>query len=609
MRKLFLSAMVMLLPACGLFGGSIQTPQAIKAGGQLGKRIELSEKRLQHHPYDLDLIVQDVVRAPELKRRFEEYQGDVSGRTLGAWSFMSRLTGRHPAKLDSIAERIVPHQNDDGSFGKNQMDDGWDMWGRQIFGHGRLLVGLIQYYRLSGNQQVLNAAQKLGTYFENTVPKWTSLYPDHPWTERGYVHWDDPQSNRRHFVKTHQTSILEGLVMLYEETGGESVLETAKQVAELMPEWGHYHSHSYLNTLTGMAMLYSHTQDEKRFEQLSDLYWQYVMRYGKRMDGSVCEWYPVDHRTEGCSLTDWLRLNLAMWAVTQDVVYLAEAENTWRNGLYFHQTANGAFGHAIMTPNGYESTYSESWWCCLMHGLYAYSEVLNYTAASRDKTVWINFFTPVSCELNVNDNPVQLSVETDYPADGNMVINVNPGQPQKFLLKCRIPAWAENVRLKLNGSSQSSERSDGYLFVERLWNTDDELTIEFDVPLRVLDEHGNNLLKKRQFDKHPYPAFIFHGPVLLSADTKHNAEFPRDIIFDPDRIKKLSPKNNNPFAMTNMHYRFPVRNSTGHAVLVPMSEQTGYKEWTNQWRYFQRNGEKPIQRVPVQTKQKVILKK
>ncbi len=610
MIKLYFFTIMVMLCFSGPGAEQIHTPARITPGGQLEKRIELTEKRLQHHPYDLDLIVQDVARIPGLKRRFEEYEGDVSGRILGAWSYISRLTGQHPAKLDSIAERILPHQNADGSFGMSQIDDGWDMWGRQIFGHGRLLVGLIQYYRLCGDQQVLNAAQRLGDYFKNTVPKWTTLYADHPWTEKGYADWENPQSNRRHFIKTHQTSILEGLVMLYEETGDDSILETGKKVAGLMPEWGHYHSHSYLNTLTGMAMLYAHTKDADLFQQLSERYWQYVMRYGKRIDGSVCEWYPVDHRTEGCSLTDWLRLNLALWSITQDAVYLTEAENTWRNGLYFHQTANGAFGHAVITPAGYESAYSESWWCCLMHGLYAYAELLNYTAASRNQTVRINFLTPASCDLMVNENPVQLSVETDYPAGGNVIIKINPDSSQKFLLKCRIPDWAENPGVKLNGASKKIERSDGYLSIERTWKAGDELAIEFAVPLRVLDEQGNNLLKKRHFDRYAYPAFIFHGPLLLAADTKHNADFPQEIIFDQNRIAKLSAKDDNSFAISGTHYQFPSRigNIAGHTVLVPMGEQTGYKDWTDQWRLFKRNGEEPIQRVPVQTRHKVIFK-
>ena len=95
-------------------------PQNVTLGGELARRVELTQKRFQHQPFDIDLIVQDVARKPDLKRRFEEYQGDVSGRTLGCWSYMSRLLGEHPKKLDDIFETILGYQHDDGYFGQDQ---------------------------------------------------------------------------------------------------------------------------------------------------------------------------------------------------------------------------------------------------------------------------------------------------------------------------------------------------------------------------------------------------------------------------------------------------------------------------------------------------------
>ena len=67
--------------------------QSVELKGELKQRVELTQKRLGHHPFDIELIVQDVARKKSLTRRFEEYEGDVSGRTLGAWSYISYLTG------------------------------------------------------------------------------------------------------------------------------------------------------------------------------------------------------------------------------------------------------------------------------------------------------------------------------------------------------------------------------------------------------------------------------------------------------------------------------------------------------------------------------------
>ena len=74
----------------------LRFPTNVQLDGDLARRIALTERRLQSHPFDLDFIVQDVARTEGKRRRFEEYEGDVSGRLLGAWSYISRLT-------DSIA--------------------------------------------------------------------------------------------------------------------------------------------------------------------------------------------------------------------------------------------------------------------------------------------------------------------------------------------------------------------------------------------------------------------------------------------------------------------------------------------------------------------------
>ncbi len=213
-------------------------PQNVIISGDFANRIHLTERRLQNDPFSIDLIVEDVARIPEKKRRFEDYEGDVSGRYLSAWSYLSRLLNQRPAKLDSVAEAILKYQTPEGYFGLQQMHDGWDEWGRQNFGHGRLLLGLLQYYKLSHDERFLQAAEKLGDYFCKTVPKWTTLYPDNPYRfpDLRKLNWKDGTSVRRHFIRTHQTSILESLMMLYQVTHREKYLATAKSIVLLFPE-------------------------------------------------------------------------------------------------------------------------------------------------------------------------------------------------------------------------------------------------------------------------------------------------------------------------------------------------------------------------------------
>ncbi len=577
-------------------------PQNVQLEGELEKRVRLTEKRFLHEPFDIDLIVQDVARNPELTRRFEEYEGDVSGRVLGSWSYISRLLDERPEKLDRIFEEILKYQSSEGFFGKDQQPDGWDFWGRQTFGHGRLLGGLVHYYHLTRDEQALTAATKLGDYLVRQVPRWTNAHANNPWTNSAaWVQWQDNTENRQHFVKTHQTSILESLMMLYEINPKSDYVEAGKSIVTMFPEFGHYHSHSYMNTMTGMAMLYKHTNDHAVLNQLNNLYWQDVMRHGYAIDGGMREWFPDDHRTEGCSITDWIRLNVYMWNITQDAVYLDEAENAWYNALNFHQTANGAFGHAVCSPNGYESTYSEAWWCCTMHGLWAYAELVNFAAVASSDELWFNFYAPMSIEIN----GLSFNIETSYPQNGRVQWVCTQGN-QKVTTHLRIPAWAEKFIVMLNGKAIPGVVENSLFSFDHSWKKGDTLVFEFPLRLRVADERGNNLLHRRVLGDAAYPGYFYYGPLLLVSQSSGRRGFADEVTFDTKKNYQ-TPAKTQDFVIPEAHFTLPAvfDGMVSTVDLAPLSEQTGFDEWSDAWNNFVRNGEKPIQRVPVQLKHHV----
>jgi DUF1680 family protein len=330
------------------------------------------------------------------------------------------------------------------------------------------------------------------------------------------------------------------------------------------------------------------------------------MRHSHTPDGGMREWFPDDHRTEGCSITDWIRLNLYMWSITQDPVYLDEAENAWYNGLNFHQTANGAFGHAICSPTGYEARYSEAWWCCTMHGLWAYAELVNFAAVADDNNLWFNFYTPMSLDIN----GVRFAIETDYPQDDAIKIKCTSGNSTAVRTHLRMPEWAEQFSTTLNGKKLEGNLSNGVFTFEHAWEQNDELLLELPLTLRVVDGWGNDLLKRRVLGNELYRASFYYGPLLLGIDTQQNNNLPEKILFVAGKDYKITGQAN-AFALTEAHFMIPavINHFQSTCILVPISEQTGYKAWTDEWRHFMRNGEKPIERRAVEIIHNVQIKK
>lgn len=80
---------------------------------------------------------------------------------------------------------------------------------------------------------------------------------------------------------------------------------------------------------------------------------------------------------------------------------------------------------------------------------------------------------------------VHVSEDTDYPFRPSIHLAVNPASPVSFPLKLRIPAWAENATIAINGVSATDVSSGTYKVIERTWNKGDRVEINFPMRPRI----------------------------------------------------------------------------------------------------------------------------
>jgi len=231
-----------------------------------------------------------------------------------------------------------------------------------------------------------------------------------------------------------------------------------------------------------------------------------------------------------------------------------------------------------------------------MHGLWAYAEIVNVLAVSDEDNLWFNFYTPTTFTLN----GVTFTVETDYPQDSRILIRCERGETAQIQTHIRIPHWAEKFAIKINGKKVKGTFADNLVTFQQQWKKGDTLTLELPLSLRLVDGRGNDLLKRRKLDDHPVRASFFYGPLLLGADTQRGS-LPDEIFFDASKNYQIKGKAK-PFALLNAHFMIPSvsGNFQSATTLVPISEQTGYMEWTDEWRDFRRNSGSPLKRTAVQ---------
>ena len=134
-----------------------------------------------------------------------------------------------------------------------------------------------------------------------------------------------------------------------------------------------------------------------------------------------------------------------------------------------------------------------------------------YAYRVQDGAVDVNLFTPSSAEVKVGKNVVKLTMTTDYPQKGNSEITVKCKKKLAFAIRVRIPKWAEDVYIQVNGNSINGVVAGEYAVIDRTWNNGDKVTINFEMTPQLV------MLNNHQA--------IIRGPITLARDSRFSDGF------------------------------------------------------------------------------------
>lgn len=470
--------------------------------GNLTERFNLTAKRvLKDGPpvFDEKFVLADADAKPG--RRFTQFSGDVSGRYIGALSLASRQNGERYPVLDRIVTGAIKLQQPDGHFGA-PMSTGRvvDSDMATLWGNGRMLIGLLEYYDLTHRADVLAAARKLGDFYVNAAARFNSeevrtAYNGEKFAV-GYICW---------------TNGLEGLVELYRVTKAEPYLALARDIAARTDRHPSQHSHGFLTTVRGVVALYKVT-GEKRYLEQAETEWQGVLDSGNVLvQGAVPEMFaPQIKRDEGCSEADWLRLSLDLWDLTHQPKYIQQAQITLFNEMAMNQFHTGDFGHHTLSNAGLVAPFAHAWWCCTFHGLRALAAVF--------RSVFHNEAGVLFYDLPVDGRGTAagLTVRAESALERNACVQLSvvKADERPHELRVRVPDWATGVNLSLAGQPMKAEIKDGYLVASRVWKAGDVVTATYALQTRLV-KRGN---EGRQ-------TAVFHGPWLLAVDQTASPAF------------------------------------------------------------------------------------
>jgi len=240
------------------------------------------------------------------------------------------------------------------------------------------------------------------------------------------------------------------LARLYDITKDKRWIEFCAMLRDNLRPLGEEktHSHGYMTTIRGLQVMTLLTGDLS-WNAIPDRSQKYIIEKHLVMpDGNIPEGFPTSLRNEGCSIADWIMLNLNQGLINDDDDAYDKAERACWNALAFNQFITGGFGHRRIASNGYGvDQIQEAWWCCTQNGGYAISEYARHSVTFRNDTIHVNFFTPGEFEVLLpGERWARIKISTAYPSKAEASIQAE-NVPEDIKLKIRIPSCVRNPQI------------------------------------------------------------------------------------------------------------------------------------------------------------------
>ncbi|GAB2572099.1 glycoside hydrolase family 127 protein [Gracilibacillus alcaliphilus] len=129
--------------------------------------------------------------------------------------------------------------------------------------------------------------------------------------------------------------------------------------------------------------------------------------------------------------------------------------------------------------------------CCPPNLARLIGSIGDYFVLNVADDIFINLYGDSETNLTWHDEAVTVTQETNYPWEGNIAITFNSARSVAGKIALRIPAWADNYTLTINGKERTANLQNGYLVIDRTWENNDQIILDLDMSLHQVFAHTN----------------------------------------------------------------------------------------------------------------------
>lgn len=423
------------------------------------------------------------------------------------------------AETKTWIEAAIRSQRADGSFGPvNMRGDKPELWAQMI-----MLWCFQSYYEYSGDERVLTL---MSNYF-----KWELSLPDDKFLED---YWENSRGGDN----------LLSVLWLYNRTGEPFLLELAEKIHRNTADWTrpsalpNWHNVNVAQCFREPATYYMLTQDSAMLGATYNVFHLIRRTFGQVPGGMFgsdenCRMGYIDPRqgVETCGMVEQMASDELLLQMTGDPFWAENCEDVAFNSypaatmpdfkaLRYITSPN----HVISDANNHHPGIDNSGpflamnpfssRCCQHNhaqGWPYYAENLVY--ATPDGGAAIALYASCRAEMKVADGQnISIHEETNYPFEEQIRLTINTENQVGFPLYLRIPRWAQQASVQVNGKNVQFASANGkYLCIEREWQNNDK--VEINLPMK---------LSLRTWQTNKNSVSVDYGPLTFSLKIKED---------------------------------------------------------------------------------------
>lgn len=353
----------------------------------------------------------------------------------------------------------------------------------------KIMAGLLDMYLYCGNEQALDICQKMAG--------WVAGYT-------GPFSFDQMQR----ILGTEYGGMGEVLCNLYAVTGKHYYLAVAQRfdkkwfldpLADHRDELKGLHVNTHIPQVIAAARYYELTGDI-RHRDIAEYFWDEVVSERSYCTGGTSnrESWNTDpgklstelgpSTTECCCAYNMMKLTRHLFGWSPEARYMDYHERAlFNHRLGTINPEDGTMMYYLPLASGYWKTFGkpfDSLWCCTGTGSEEYAKLADTIYFHDDNSLYLNLY--IDSQLEWPEKGLRFKQETRFPEQQGTAIVVTANNPTQFGINLRVPHWARNGSVKINGTALPAFASpSSYLTLNRVWKSGDKIELSLPMSLHI----------------------------------------------------------------------------------------------------------------------------